>query len=893
GVDLNVRGPQDQIALTLNSEYLPTAFDVRQGNTIARGTTQGDLLTIDAQRVPLSLLGSVAALPVGGEVTGRVTLNARQLATPGQLNVNGQLAIANPSFSGYRADQFGGNVVLNNGVATLSNAELRRGETVLRINASTALAANSQATGRVEVRQGRLRDVLDILQFFELADLSRGARPPVYGDALDLDTSPIALGNTSILDQLRRLSEIKARRSQLEAQRQESPLPGLDELDGRFDTTVTFEGSLQAGFNARFNLQGQDWKWGEPFSAQQVIVDGSFENGVLSLLPARFQSGDAFVAFTGQLSAQQQSGQLRVENVPIESLATLTPLPIDIEGKLNATATLTGTLLNPQAVGVVQLNQGVLNGNSIQQAQGSFRYESARLNFDSALLVQGNQPLTIAGSIPQTLPFAAVLPDSQELRLDINVADEGLAFLNLLNNQVAWVDGKGRVQVQVRGTLDQPIATGTAEVQNATLRATALPEPLTGVTGSILFDRDRLRVQSIQGQYGNQQGQVQAAGVIPLSSRLGPNDADAANPLRVALNKLNLTLKGLYTGGVNGTVDVTGTALNPVIGGVIQLADGQVQLTDAPEADAAPPAAGAPGVPPTRPTDSGSNVEFANLQIQLGDRVRVVRQPIINFVAVGNLTINGTLSEPNPEGTIRLTAGQVNLFTTQFNLVRGYPQTATFLPNQGIDPVLNVRLIAAVPESTNYRQATTILPSEVLDTPPPSATIGGVQTVRIQADVQGRASELFQNLALTSRPGRSESELLALIGGSFINTFGQNSGALGLANLAGSALLTNVQTTIGNVLGLSEFRLYPTLIRDNSRSENERNNRRTASSLGLGVEGAIDLSPTLSLSAVNIIGSGQPTQFGLRYRLSEQFILRGSSDFSGDNRGVVEYETRF
>jgi translocation and assembly module TamB len=895
GVDLNLRGRQDQIALTLNSEYLPVAFDVRQGTTIATGRTQGGLLTINAEQVPLSLV-SLGTEPIGGTVTGTVTLNPRQLSNPSQLALNGQLTIAKPSFGTYRADQFGGQVTLNNGVATLNNAEIRRGDTVFRITASSALfAASPQAQGKVEVTQGRLKDVLELAQVFDLADLTRGARPPSYGDAFDLDTTPIALANTPVLDQLRRLSEIKARRARVEAQRKDSPLPGLDELDGRFNSTVTFNGSLQKGFNATLSLRGQDWKWGS-FSAQQVVVDANFENGVLSLLPVRFQSGDAFVAFTGQLSAQQQSGQLRVVNVPIADLTALspTPVPLDLEGKLNATATLAGTLLNPQAVGVLSLDQGSLNGTDIRSARGSFRFENARLNFDSALLVQGTQPLTIAGSIPQLLPIPPVTPDNNELRLDINVADDGLSFLNLLNTQVAWVDGKGQVKVQVRGTRDRPIVSGSAEVQNATLRATALPELLTGVNGSIAFESDRLRVRGIQGQYGKQQGQVEAAGVLPLFQRLAARDADAASPLQVGLKKLNLTLKGLYTGGVNGLVEITGTALNPAIGGQITLSDGQVQLTDPPAEP--PPAtdnATPPSSPAAAPTDSGSNVEFANLRIRLGNSIRIVRQPIINFVAAGDLTIKGTLSDPNPEGTIRLTAGQVNLFTTQFNLVRGYSQTATFLPNQGIDPVLNVRLLASVAESTGYRQPTALLPSEVLDTPPPSATIGGVQTIRIQADVEGRASELFQNLKLTSRPGRSETELLALIGGSFVNTFGQGSGALGLANLAGSALLTNVQTTVGNVLGLSEFRLFPTLIRDNSINERDRTSRRSASSIGLGIEGAIDLSPSLSLSAVGIIGSGQPPQFGLRYRLSDQFILRGSSDFSGDNRTVLEYETRF
>ena len=54
---------------------------------------------------------------------------------------------------------------------------------------------------------------------------------------------------------------------------------------------------------------------------------------------------------------------------------------------------------------------------------------------------------------------------------------------------------------------------------------------------------------------------------------------------------------------------------------------------------------------------------------------------------------------------------------------------------------------------------------------------------------------------------------MALLGGGFINTLGRGDDAtLGIANFAGSALLTNIQGTIGNALDLSEFRLFPTLI---------------------------------------------------------------------------------
>jgi translocation and assembly module TamB len=277
------------------------------------------------------------------------------------------------------------------------------------------------------------------------------------------------------------------------------------------------------------------------------------------------------------------------------------------------------------------------------------------------------------------------------------------------------------------------------------------------------------------------------------------------------------------------------------------------------------------------------------LLITLGDRVRVVSAPLLSFVATGDLTINGTLDELKPKGLISLRSGQVNLFTTQFTLARGYPQTAEFVENQGLDPNLNVRLITSVAEVTSSRLPTSTLSSEINDSTLTASAYGSLQTVRVQAQVQGPASRLSDNLTLTSSPARSETEIVSLLGAGFVNTLGRGDTALGIANLAGSALLSNIQGVIGNALGLSEFRLFPTV----TRPDRARGSSRGTSALGLGAEAAIDITPSFSLSALKVLTSNEPTQFGIRYRLNDQILLRGSSDFSGDSRALVEYEARF
>lgn len=879
GVNLNVAGERDRIAVTLGSNYQLLAFDIKRDDAIATGRSRGNSLLVEAQNFPLNIFtppGMAALFPVSGKASGNFEVNLAQ------QSVVGKVAIANPGFGGYRADQFGGQIRFENGVATLSGAELRRGTSVFQINGTASLqGGNPTVKGKVTLDKAKLQDILGLAQLFDIQDLTRGVAPPIYSSAADVETTPIDLTNAPVLLQLRRLAEIQALLQMEQERRAEAPIPQLSELTGTVSGEVSLAGSLKSGFNANFNLNGQDWVWG-PYSAKQVVAIGGFENGVVTLLPLRFQSDNSFISFSGQLGGKEPSGQFRMENIPVESLQRLVSLPLPIEGNLNATATLAGTWDNPQAIGEVSLTNGVLNGTPVQQARGGFQYANARLDFGSRVVIEGPEPIVISGSLPFQLPYqGAVKPNNDRISLNINVKDDGLSVLNVLNNQVEWVDGKGTVALQVRGTLKNPDAQGSIQLQGATLRAKSLPDPITDVHGTITFNRDRFTITDpIVGQLSR--GQVYASGTLPLARPFALEDPDAGKFIAVRLENLRLSLKGLYQGAVNGGIDVMGTALNPSLGGQITLSDGQILLSDE-------VASGGGGTAPAGESEAGSNVEFNNLKLELGKNLRITRAPILNFVASGGLTINGDLSEPRPSGIINLNSGQVNLFATQFVLARGYPQRAEFLPQQGLDPNLDIRLVTVVSEVIGSRQPVAASPNEIVDTTTFNR-YGSLQSVRVQARITGPASELNENLELTSSPARSESEIISLIGGGFISTLGQGGGALGLANIAGSALLTNVQGFIGNALGLSDFRLFPTITPSDDRN---RSNTASRNSIDLAMEAGIDITRSLSVSVLKILTSDKPAQFGLRYRLNDQLLLRTSTDFSGDNQAVLEYEARF
>jgi translocation and assembly module TamB len=85
-------------------------------------------------------------------------------------------------------------------------------------------------------------------------------------------------------------------------------------------------------------------------------------------------------------------------------------------------------------------------------------------------------------------------------------------------------------------------------------------------------------------------------------------------------------------------------------------------------------------------------------------------------------------------------------------------------------------------------------------------------------------------------------------------------------------------------IGLSEFRLFPTIVTDPNKE---------VSVLGLAAEAVFNVINDFSVSVSYVIATDEPLRYNLIYRLSDDVRLRGSTNFAGESRVLVEYETRF
>jgi translocation and assembly module TamB len=891
GLSLNLAGNSDRLSFNLDPNNRPKSFLVKWQQASATGNIQGNDWALKVANFPLQILNltppAITRLGAGkitGLLTGDLLFNQQTLAATGNL------AIANPEIGRLKGDRIAAQFRYGNGKATLASSEFIKGKSSYALVGTFAQSPKGpQLQGKLNVSQGEIQDVLTVAQIFDLQNLP-GASAEIYGTAEDLTTTPQGVPNQPLLTQIQRFSEIATLVEEQEEQRLNStPIPDLADLKGTFNGEVAVNTATANGLSVDFNLNGQNFAWGKKeernryYTADKVIAEGNFENGVLSLRPLRLESENRLIAFTGNVGGDEQSGQLRVNNFPVQLLNNVVKLPIGITGNLNGTAAIAGSIANPQARGELQITEGLLNQKAIESARASFSYANGRLNFGSTVAVSGPKPVDITGSIPYKLPFASVAPDSDQISLDVKLENEGLGLLNALTNQVVFEQGEGEIDLKVRGTLQKPEVDGIATINNATFSAQALPGKLRRVTGKILFDFDRILVENLEGKFSR--GNVQAAGVIPIFNN---ENVTINNPLTVNLDQLELNLKGLYQGGASGNLQITGAALNPVIGGKVNLFDGQVLLAESTDTNSSTNSS--LGVSPTKENkQSKAEIEngvgngiarFNNLDLELGKNVQISRPPILNFRATGNLIVNGLINQPVPDGTIRLEKGGVNLFTTQFYLASGYKHTATFSPSQPRDPNLDIRLFAKVLDVTQSNDFSRIN----------STGLSALESVRVEATINGLASKLNDNLELTSSPSRSQTEIVALLGGGFVDTQGRGDSTLGLINIAGSAVFNNFQSAfnqIGNTFGLSELRIFPTVISENPEAG------RNSSTLELAAEAGVDISSKISVSSIKILTTNDPFQWGVNYRINDEFRVRASTNLTDDSRAVVEYQTRF
>lgn len=869
GVTLNLQGGGDRLALRLDADGLPRSLLVQRQQAQLIGQRQGENFDLRLQQFPVeSLRLRPPQLPQDAILAGVASGNLQlQNWTRGQ----GSFTVERPGLGAWRGDRLQAQFRLSRDRLTIQSGLFEKGESRYQF---TADLQPQQLGVQLTIAQGNLADLTG------LATILGIDQPTARGTAADLGTPTAGEGlQVSLLTQIRRLVEIEMLQSQAALVRRPELLPSLDQLQGVFNGQINLSQTPQSGLVASFDLKGANWQWGN-YQVDQFLSRGRFAQNQLVLTTLNLLANGGQLNVSGILGGNQQNARLRLEQFPMSLVASLLPPGVDVEGKVNAQAMLTGPWQQPILTGEVSLAEGRLNQRPVEAANATFRYAQNRLALQAIARLDTPEPLIVTGSVPLISPLDPRPVVEPQLALDVSLKDEGLSLINVFTDQVQWQQGKGLFQAQLRGTWEEPIVNGVLSVDDAVIKTPAFEEPVTNFSARVRFDRDRLRVDGIQGLFS--QGQITMAGVLPIQTPLTADDPDAATPLTASLRRLQVNAGNIYRGTVEGTLVITDTLLSPDLGGNVQLSQGRLDLA------AINGLANGNGVatPANSPFEP---LAFDNLEINITDSLRVTRSPVLNLTATGSLILNGGLDSLQPEGKIRLTGGQLNLFTTLFLLQRQADNYVLFTPANGLDPELNLTLGATATEV--YTPGTVTRLSDFGSVT--ATSVGTLNTVRITARINGRVSQFQTNLPavleLSSTPSRSTTELLALMGGGSIADLNQVGGEAAVASLAGSALFNNLQALIDQATGnRTSFRIFPVVVPPDRQAQSQ------APTLAVGAELGFQVNNFTSVSLLQLLTApSDPTRFNLGFQVTEQIRLGGQVSTTGQGTGFLEFRYRF
>ncbi|MBE9063446.1 translocation/assembly module TamB domain-containing protein [cf. Phormidesmis sp. LEGE 11477] len=983
GGRVDLRGTEDRLQLALggsSEEALldrPLAFEVRNLGFVAEGSGENSQFQASVLQLPLELLDIRPAVQYGfGTVTGRLDANLEaDLTNLDNPIVSGELAIADPTLSPVDADQLTASFTYANNTATVERGELLLDDSRYLLTGSAALPSTSRDDiayeGVLTVAEGRIEDLVPVIEAIDFSAFGLAVPTEPLGSAADVATSPVGLPEGSFLEKLESFVAFLEENPPEEDEPGDLVLADLDQLTGEFTGAIEVAGrtSAPSELMADFDIQGSNWELGQYTEENNFSVSGEIQQGSVDIV-ADVNAQETQLDLTASGNLDQLDGRLVAENIPVELVELVYPLPAEVTGDLDTVTTFGGSLSNPAVASRLLVTEVQVNGYDIERIGATLDYRNALLTLESEIAVLpvgsrrvdgqtevqredqregeaaiasvspllsgfGSNPITIEGSVPYAFSFMDVTPPTQQIALNAVVPGENFALVNAAtDDRIRWEGGDGEIVVQIGGTMAQPLVAGEATLRDGVIVSELIGDPVTNIDGDVLFNLERVNIQQFQAQINN--GRIVAEGTLPLllsgQSILSSPAPVLTRPWQAAQidPQLNPSLKQLQPASINGSdtdgilvsvedlpidyedilqadfqgeILISDAVLAPTISGGLEVNNGAVQanqLLRRAGGSSLPTEDELEEINPYRaeyfdidPLEIQAEEETAgfldNIVVQdfalaFGDRLSIIGQPFYRITADGTLNINGTLNDLRPNGVIELRSGQINLFSTRFRLDRNAANTATFTPESGLDPFLDVVMLARAQETdiTNTPVvAGGFLSADIEETP--VETTGSVQYVRVRAEAIGPASEISDNLVLTSDPPRRQGELLALLG-SDVFTDLSSASYLQVAEFVGGGSLATFGDRVADAVGLQSFRVFPTT--DTGED--------STASIGIGIEATASIGERFNIDFLQVLNSSDRPQLGVQYEFTDNLRIRGASNLEiEDTDFELEYRIRF
>src|SRR3954470_14799469 len=404
----------------------------------------------------------------------------------------------------------------------------------------------------------------------------------------------------------------------------------------------------------------------------QLIVRGSAA-GVLTI------DGTGSVATDGTLSGLVQ---IKVSDIAKAMAMSPKTATLPASGNLTVNLQLGGKLTSIETLRIdatfPEFNVRVSEHAFAPARPLHVSLRDGRIVFDDFQLALGENAATTF-----TVGGYAELTGGKRLNIDL----KGTLEAALLQLFVADLRADGHIAISggLTGTLDAPRFTGSAEFQNASVRAPGFPQMIDNITGTILFRGDRIDIDAVHARLGG--GQIVLGGSVAM-------DGMTPKSVRVTLQGTEVNIRyyeGLTLGG-NFSLLLSGDLDRAILTGDVTVLRA-LYFRDIDIGSALLNAVlSRRGV---TPVVSASWQDHVALRLHLtSDNTLAVRNNIADFTGSADIEVSGTLGNPVILGLVTLNeGGKIRFQDIDYRVVRG---SINFQNPFRIDPFFDIALEARV-----------------------------------------------------------------------------------------------------------------------------------------------------------------------------------------------------
>lgn len=377
-------------------------------------------------------------------------------------------------------------------------------------------------------------------------------------------------------------------------------------------------------------------------------IDLSYINKALSIRKLYIPVGDGILAAQGGMSG---NGDLDLKIAANHMDISWIPQVMGYEdsyfgGYLTAAADLKGTKANPQVDFSVGIEKPQYNDYVFDSLSFMGITENDTIHISQALIKKEPYKISGKGSMPVNMITRKESPNSSPLDLEINLDNADLNAVGLFLKPVTSAQGPVKGKVKVTGSWNDPEVYGNISVKNGQMTLATLSDPLMPVDGMIDFHG---REASLEGAAVFGSGKASAEGTVSwnhstitgYTGEAHVHGADIHSTYYKGAMDADLTfgeVKGMP--GIIGDLHVHDATIDIPLSLLLEESSGTVPLA-------------------------------VDMNVILGDNVRLYNSSLYNILLKGNIDAVGPLDSPYVLGKVNVEKGTIKVNMTEFKIDSG------------------------------------------------------------------------------------------------------------------------------------------------------------------------------------------------------------------------------